>query len=237
MYRISALVIMLLPVIAHAAPHTIIHVIKPHHVSRAEYLADLRANSSLTDDQIYDHYREFLHDQERSQRGQTLKLRGLIKKHQLKGIYLQGLTEKNHQATLDYLEVLMRYEKNEIVPEAEYDKLQKNQNRLDLSELGAAGHLVISGELHTILPAEDSKALEAANSVKPDGSIEFVEKEERARENAIVRNLMKADGVAVIVLSRDHNLSDNLKELGASCRYVVMGSDPAVERKTFPVKK
>lgn len=237
MYRISALVIFLLPAFAQAAPHKIIHIINPYHVSRSEYLAELRANSSLTDDQIEDRYRKFLHDQERNQRDQTLMLRGLIKKYHLKGIYLQGLTEKNHQATLDYLEVLKRYDQNEIVPETEFDKLQKTQNRLDLSELGAAGQLVISGELQTILPAENAKAFEAANSVKPDGSIEFTEKEEHERENAIVKNLMKADGVAVIVLSRDHNLADNLKELGLTCRYVMMGSNPSTEGKTFPVKK
>ncbi|QDU15545.1 hypothetical protein CA11_33710 [Gimesia maris] len=237
MYRLSALLMLLLPALVQAAPHEIIHVVNPHHVTRAEYLADLRANSSLTDDQIDDRYREFLQDRERSQRGLILKLRVLIKKYRLKGIYLQGLSEKNHQATLDYLESLKQYEKTNTINESEFEKRKKDQNRLDLSELGAAGQLVITGELQTILPAEDAKAFEAVNSVKSDGSIKFVEKEEHERENAIVRNLMKADGVAVIVLSRDHNLADNLKELGFSCRYVMMGSSPPVESNIDTFKK
>ncbi|MAC55863.1 MAG: hypothetical protein CME31_25265 [Gimesia sp.] len=237
MYRLSALLILLLPALVQAAPHKIIHVVNPHHVSRVEYLADLRANSSLTDDQIDDRYREFLHDRERIQRWQTLMLRDLIKKHQLKGIYIEGLSEKNHQVTLKYLEVLKQNGKTNTINESEYEKLKKDQSRLGLSELGAAGQLVISGELQTILPAENAKAFEAANSVKPDGSIKFVEKEEHERENAIVRNLMKADGVAVIVLNSDHNLTDNLRELGITCKYVVMGIHPVEEYKTFPVKK
>ena len=164
-------------------------------------------------------------------------MRVLSKKYRRKGIYLQGLSEKNHQATLDYLESLKQYEKTNTINESEFEKRKKDQNRLDLSELGAAGQLVITGELQTILPAEDAKAFEAVNSVKPDGGINFVEKEEHERENAIVRNLMKADGVAVIVLSRDHNLADNLKELGFSCRYVMMGSSPPVESNIDTFKK
>tara|TARA_R110002111_G_scaffold262289_1_gene337842 strand:- start:129148 stop:129468 length:321 start_codon:yes stop_codon:yes gene_type:complete len=76
---------------------------------------------------------------ESKQRGQTLILRELITKYQLNSIYIAKLSEKNHQATLNYLEVLKQYEKNEIVPETEFDKLVEKQNRLDLSERGAAG--------------------------------------------------------------------------------------------------
>lgn len=90
------------------------------------------------------------------------------------------------------------------------------QNRLDLLELGAAGRLVVKGDLKTLLPTEDSKAFEAADPVRADGTVVFDKKADEARENAIVRNLLKSDGVAVIVLGGAHDLADNLKRVGGN---------------------
>lgn len=93
------------------------------------------------------------------------------------------------------------------------------RNRLDLIDLGAVGRLVLKGELSTLLPAEDSKAFEAVNPLKADGTVVFDKKDDKARENAIVRNLLNADGVVVITLGGDHDLADNLKRAGAGCQY------------------
>ena len=52
-----------------------------------------------------------------------------------------------------------------------------------------------------------------------DGTVVFDKKADEAREDAIVRNLLKAGGVAVIVLGGDHDLADNLKRAGRQVKY------------------
>jgi hypothetical protein len=54
----------------------------------------------------------------------------------------------------------------------------------------------MSEGLKTIVPAEDSKAMAAANPVRSDGTVVFDLKAAHAREDAIARNLLKDDGVA-----------------------------------------
>lgn len=47
-----------------------------------------------------------------------------------------------------------------------FGKLVEAQYQLNLLEAGAAARLVMTGELKTLLPTKDSKAMEAANSVR-----------------------------------------------------------------------
>ena len=61
-----------------------------------------------------------------------------------------------------------------------------------------------------MVAGEDAKAYKAANPVQSDGRIVFDEKANNARENAIVKRMIKASGTAVIVLGGAHNLSDNV---------------------------
>ena len=62
-----------------------------------------------------------------------------------------------------------------------------------------------------MVPAEEAKAYATANPVKDDGTIVFDEKANEKREDAIVRNLMKASGnTAIVVLGGAHDLSDNV---------------------------
>lgn len=41
----------------------------------------------------------------------------------------------------------------------------------------------------------------------------------KAREDAIVQNLLKGNGVVVIILGGDHDLTDNLKRLFKGVKY------------------
>lgn len=231
MVRTIALIFTLLPSLAHADPHTIIQVVGFHYVSPEDFAADLRdQDSGITQEEIDKSYREFLNDLKKEIRGQMLLLKGLIHQHNLKAVYVEGVTDQNHKAVLRFIKVLKGYEADKLEqPESAFDKLVAEQNKIDRLELGAAGQLVLSGDLQTILPAEEAKAYEGANPLKSGGpsdfskKIEFDRQANERREDAIVRNLMKADGVAVITLGMAHNLHDNMKRLGVTSRYVRTG--------------
>ncbi|NQV28103.1 MAG: hypothetical protein HQ518_27440 [Rhodopirellula sp.] len=93
------------------------------------------------------------------------------------------------------------------------DQLTRHEYQTDMMLIGAPGQLLIDGHIKSVAPAEDANAYEDANPVKPDGTIIFNEKSNEARENAIVKNLMKASGgTAVLVLGGAHDLSDNVPD-------------------------
>ncbi|WP_417378173.1 hypothetical protein [Gimesia sp.] len=239
MNRLFVLLILLFPSFADAEPNTIIHILNYHYVSPGEFAADLKdQDNTVTQEQIDKAYSYFLKVVEANQRDQMKLLRRLIKEHNLKAVYVEGLTEQNHKGTLRFIETLKKYERTKTdPPESGIDRLVAAQNRLDRLELGAVGLLVVSGELETILPAEDSAAFDAANPVKADGSIEFDKEAEERREDAIVRNLLKADGVAVITLGEAHVLSDNLRRLGSDCKYKLVVANPQVIKRAPSVKE
>ncbi|QDT95639.1 hypothetical protein [Gimesia aquarii] len=211
----------LLPAPLYAEPTTIIHILNYHYVTPEVFAADLKdQDSTITQEQIDKQYFEFLKRGGSLQKEQVKLLRRLIKRRKLKSVYIEGLTEKNYKGTMRFIETLKNYEKYKTPPESSFDKLVAAQNRLDLLELGAAGQLVVNGELETLLPAEDLEAMEAANPVRDDGKIVFDKEADERREDAIVRNLLKGSGVVVIVLGEDHDLRDNLKRLGPGVKYI-----------------
>tara|TARA_R110002111_G_scaffold248400_1_gene312030 strand:+ start:45465 stop:46145 length:681 start_codon:yes stop_codon:yes gene_type:complete len=221
MIKLIPLFLVIASVHSYAEPATIIHILDTHYVAPVAFAADLRdQDSGITQEEIDKAYSQFLRSVESSQRGQMRALRRLIKEHKLKGVYVEGVTEKNHKGVLRFIQTLKKYEASkQDPPESAIDKMVAVQNSIDLMELGAAGRLVVSGELQTVLPVEDAAAFEAANPLKPDGKIVFNEKAGERRENAIVRNLQKGSGVVVITLGAGHDLRDNLKRLGVACKY------------------
>ena len=235
MHRLIIL-LALLSNVAHAEPTTVIHVLNWHFVSLDDFAADLKANTGkpLTDDQIKEKYWAFQDDLKAIQNQQIVLLRQLIKKHKLKSVYIEGLTEKNKKEVMGAIESLKEYEKNKADPNWSpplsrgFLELFARQDKL---ELGAAGQLVVKGELDTLLPAEDSKAFEVANPVRSDGKVIFDKMADERREDAIVSNLLKGSGVVVIVLGEDHDLTDNIKRLGPSVEYRRVGVPKAHAKK------
>lgn len=221
MARLILPLILLFPLPTHAEPTNIIHILNWHYISRDDFAADLKTSTDeqLTDDQINKEYISFLDGVRTIQKQQMKLLRSLIKKYNLKAVYVEGLTEKNHKGILEFLETMKRYEQTKKPSEDRFDRLIEAQHQLDLLHVGAAPRLVMSGELKTVLPAEDSRAMESANPVKPDGSVVYDLKAAISREDAIARNLLKADGVVVIILGGGHDLTDNIKRVGGRCQY------------------
>ena len=89
-----------------------------------------------------------------------------------------------------------------------------------LLEMGAAGRLLISGELEDVLPLEDADALEKAKPISPSGDIRLDLGKIEARHNAQVKTVLKEGQVAVIVLGGSHDLSASVRRLGGDCEYL-----------------
>lgn len=234
---------LLLPATLQAEPDTIIHMLDTHYVAPGAFTADLKdQDSEISQEEIDKAYSRFLRSVESTQQNQMRSLRRLIKEHKLKAVYVEGVSEKNHKGVLRFIQTLREYEAGKPEPpESAIDKLIAAQNKIDLMELGAAGRLVVSGELQTILPAENSRAFEAANPLLVNGAIEFDKYADERREDEIVRNLMKSDGLAVIVLGGNHDLSDNLKRWRSHCRYkrVIAGPkrQPETEKPRIQIRR
>lgn len=214
----------LLPTTLYAELTEVIHILNYRYIPIVDYAYDMpwpytiETLSLPADSETFSKYVDFLKDVDAVQKQQKRLLRDLIKKRKLKAVYIEGLTEKNYKDALNSIEATKEREKKEkkLNPTDQYfEALDKT----DLLQLGAAGQLVVKGELKTVLPAEDSTAFKAANPIQPDGKIVFNKKTNEAREDAIVRNLLKGNGVVVIVLGGDHDLSDNLKRLSKNVKY------------------
>lgn len=211
----------LLPTAVHAEPTTIIHILNRHYVTPEVYATDLKdQDSTLSQEQIDKQYFEFVQGLEARQKEQVKLLRRLIKTHKLKSVYIEGLTEKNYKEVMKSVESIKEYEKTKEDPPNEILDFLTWQDKL---VIGAAGQLVLKGELEALLVTEDSEAFEAANPVRSNGKIVFDKKADERREDAIVRNLLKGSivrnllkgsGVVVFVHGEGHDLRDNLRRLG-----------------------
>ena len=169
----------------------------------------------------------------------------IIQKHGLKRIYCEGLTQ---QCMLNYREkiaVLKEMEANQItrlrrdlaevrqllaetqLPDPGAQLLEQNilgplqGYHLQMVEIGAAGRLLVSGEIEDVFPLEDEELLNAANPVTADGQVRFDALKLQARHDAIVKNVLKEGSFGLMILGGDHDLSENVRRLGEGrCEYV-----------------
>ncbi|KAA0134446.1 hypothetical protein V6x_51730 [Gimesia chilikensis] len=79
--------------------------------------------------------------------------------------------------------------------------------------MGAAAHLLISNELNSVLPLENAETFEAANPAGKDGKIRFDKEAEEKREDEMIKNLLKGQGIKVVVLGGGHDLSGSIKRM------------------------
>ena len=141
-----------------------IHILNRNYVTPEVFATDLKdQDNTLTKKQIDKQYSEFLEGVEARQKEQVELLRRLIKKHKLKSAYIEGLTEKNYKKVMKSIELLKKYEKSKEDLLDTFLELFAWQDKI---ELGAAGQLVVKGELENLLVTEDSQAFKAANLVR-----------------------------------------------------------------------
>lgn len=189
--------------------HRIVHILNWHFVPQDVFAVDIRDQSEkpVSDDEIDELYEEFLSEVEAVQKEQMEVLRHLVKHNGLKKVYLEGLTAKDAKKLENFINTLRKHEPPK--GDSGLEIFLREQYRRDLLELGAAGRLVISGELEAVLPVEDAELLEAANPVKEDGKVRFDQEAIERREDAMVKNMLKMDEAAVIILGGGHDLTDN----------------------------
>ena len=78
-----------------------------------------------------------------------------------------------------------------------------------LLEIGAAGRLLLLGDLEKVLPMEDEKRHQEAKLVQGERSRWTLGRSE-SRRAAIVGNVLASGPVAVIVLGGSHDLREHL---------------------------
>lgn len=207
------------------ATHRIIHIRNWHFVPKADFAADLRSleGEALSDEEIETRYDEFLAEVDTVQAEQRMLLMSLIEHHGLKQVAIEGLTKHEIAAFEKRIEVLRDFEKHKPTGDSPIDLFILEMNRHDLLEIGAAGQLYLQGKLGEVLPAEEVSALEEANPVSDDGKVVFDEKRNVAREDAVVRTLLKGGPLSVIVMGGAHDLADNAERLShGTCEVVVV---------------
>ena len=226
----------------------IIHLRDWHYVPKELYALDMKSahGREPTDDEIDRLHEELLLEVELVQVEQMAVLRCLVKHHGLKKVFSEGFSPKELEAYRGRIAVLRSMEK-EQVPQVR-KQLAEVRSLLDgstgekkeqaqaieaqllallddhkhrLLEMGAAGRLLISGELEDVLPLEEAEALEKAKPITPSGGVKLDPVKVEARHDAQVKHATAGGPVDVIVLGGAHDLSASVRRLGGGkCEYL-----------------
>jgi hypothetical protein len=191
--------------------HRIVHLRDYHYVPK-----DLYDGGS---------YAEFLQQVDAVQQEQMALLRCLIEHHGVQRIFAEGLTSKDlphykeRIAGLRDMEKTQIPELRELLARARTERQRAeivgmlDEHKTRLLELGAAGRLLIAGELDNVLPLDDLETLDQAKSLTPATLA--------ARHDAQVKTVLDQGPFALIVLGGAHDLSDSVRRLGAGrCEYI-----------------
>jgi hypothetical protein len=214
----------------------IVHLLDWHYVARSTYSADLRSQSAepIWDEEIDRAWEEHLHQVAAVQREQMLFLRHLVRRHGLRRVYIEGLTERDVptfqakiaalrkiKADLDGLRGLLEEEDGRLLTHLE--SLEREFRR-DSLQLGAAGRMLMDGTIEAVLPLEDPDTYEAANPVAEDGTVALDQERIAAREEAQAKRLLSSGRFCLIVLGGAHDLADNLDRLSdGRAEYIRVG--------------
>lgn len=222
--------------------HRIIHLRDWHYISKDLFAID-HYEEALTEEELDQQYHEFLKQVDSVQLEQMTLLRTLIQTHGLKRLFCEGLTSKDMPNYRERIGVLKDMEVNQIArlkrqlnevrellvekPDSEVQVMEaKILNLLygfywRLVEMGAAGRLLVSGEIKEVMPMEDDEILDAANPVTSEGQVQFDAEKVQARRDAIVKNVLKAGPFGLMILGGDHDLTENVMRVGeGKCEYI-----------------
>lgn len=224
--------------------HRIVHLLDWHFVPRDLFAIDQKAVSAtpLDEDAIDSLFREHLFDVERIQLEHTAIVRCLARHHHMRSLYSEGLTTEGVQGFLERIAVLRAMSHGDIpklrshlqdVRQLKSDGTGKavaieqqilgmlEDHRRRVLEVGIPGRLLMDGHIASVLPLDDASSLRNAKPITPKGELKPDSVKVEARERAIVTQLLKGDGVAVIVLGGSHDLSSSVRQLsGGTCEYI-----------------
>ena len=177
----------------------IVHLRDWHSVPKEHFAIDMKQAHAreLATEEIDRLHQELLLEVELVQIEQMVALRCLIKPHGLKKVFSEGFSPEELTTYREKIAVLRGME-NEQIPQlrtqleetrklvegATGDKKEKaeaiqsqlvtmlDEHKHRLLEMGAAGRLLISGELEDVLPLEDADAMQKAKPISPSGGVE-----------------------------------------------------------------
>lgn len=197
----------------------VIHILNWHFVPKNQFAADLNGQRDvpLTEDEMDEAFEEFRDDVESVQTEQLQVLRVLIRKHGLKQVHVEGLAVEAVPKFQKLLRTLKTTRKGVFSGNSPLDLFIQDEFKKDLLAVGAAGQLVMSGELKKVLPTETKKSLKDASPFDAEGKVRLDEAQIERRENVIVKHLMKGGPLVVVILGGGHDLSNNLPE---DCEYI-----------------
>jgi len=199
----------------------IIHIRDWHIVPKDHFAID----TGLKGKELEEAYAEHLQAVERVQKSQFEILAGV------KEVFGEGLTDENYPIFKAEIRTLRPFHRElaSFDPAAGEDTKQIFQeHRLTLLRIGAAGQLMLDEKL-TVLPCE-GEAYE--NRPINNGKLVLDQKVIEAREDAIVRNLIKSGGDCVLVLGGAHDLSDNIRRLPIKKATFLIGTLSSALRTT-----
>ena len=218
-----------------------IHLRDWHYVAKDLYAIDMKQvhGREMTEQEIDQLHQELLLEVELVQLEQLAILRCLIKHHGLKRVHSEGFSPNELEAYRDKIDVLRAMERQQIPQiRKQLDEIRNlietmtgkgkekaqgierklivllDGHRERLLEVGAAGRLLISGELEEVLPLEEDGAMEHANPITPNGTVRHEESKLEARHDAQLRVLAKESPVVVIVLGGAHDLTGSVRRAG-----------------------
>ncbi len=176
---------------------TIVHIADWHFVSRELFAAELPDDA--TEAETDELYAEFLRSVDAVQREQIAVLRALG----VSEVWQEGLTDADAVGFHGLAEAIRD------AGEGKAGSAFESMRRDDLRQMGAAGQLLVAGEVKRVLPADDAELLRLGFPLR-DG---FTEADRERREDEIVRRMVAAGkSPAVLVLGGSHDLSDNLPD-------------------------
>lgn len=209
-------------------PPMIIHVVDLHLADRDSLAADLRNQSpEISDEEIDRQYAELHNRVQTMQVQQVATLRGLIRQHGIKRVFLEGLHQGNveqFRQTVDelpYVDIMELHERMAVTGDSAERALllvtiEETQDRL--MAVGAAGQLVISEDLSAVEPLDDSELMVVADPSK--NGFRFDGPENRAREIEMAKRLVNSgDPVTVCILGGAHDLGDEIRVLNPKAVY------------------
>ena len=191
----------------------IVQICNWHMIPRELFAKAMKADGK-TEAEIDKFYSQHLAEVESVQDEQKSLIPFLVDELQVKAIHVEGLTADEVEAFKKRGAMVKRAKvSNSDDP---IDRLFAGIVRRDSLMLGIAGQMSADGKLE-VLRAEDRKAFEAANPVEADGTVNLDSVNNKSRESAIVRNMLKAGTVSFIILGSAHDLADNMPD---DCEYV-----------------
>jgi hypothetical protein len=196
-------------------------------------------------------YRQHLLETELVQIEQMVLLRCLARSHGLRTVRIEGLTASEVTWFRKWVDMLKGLEKEAEAARVQLRGVRKLMRDMEaagkkdsdryyqaagierellvvigqhwphLLEVGAAGRLLLAGDIAEVLALNDERLLALAKPITPDGSVHFDADKVGQREDAQVQAALDGGPFALIVLGGAHDLSDSIRRVaGGDCEYI-----------------